>query len=221
MRIHEHGIEIKRNYVSESLCRAIKQEVSSATDIYPMHGIRAADKKFNSIKNLSTSSAFIDLASTILGSSPQIVRVIFFDKTPDKNWLVSWHQDKTIALDKKSTVTGWGPWSVKDGMHHVQPALDVLNQMITFRLHLDTANQNNGCLKVIPSSHQLGILNQTGIAEVANTHEPYICEVNEGDLVLMKPLILHASSKSQNPGHRRVVHIEYSNYLLPNGLTWA
>ena len=219
--IDEHGIEIKRNYISSSTIDAIKYEVNATNEEYPKHGIRGADKKFSSINQLAQSNEFIELASSILGSKPHIVRVIFFDKTPDKNWLVTWHQDKTIALNKKEDITGWGPWSIKDNTHHVQPSLEVLNKMVTFRLHLDDANENNGCLKVILKSHELGILTQEQLTEVINTHEPYLCKAKEGDLVIMKPHILHSSSKSLNPGHRRVVHVEYSNYQLPAELKWA
>ena len=221
MQFNQHGVEIKRNYTSTSIIEAIKSEVSSSNEEHPKHGIRGADKKFKTINQLAHSSEFIGLAESLLGSKPSIVRVIFFDKTPDKNWLVTWHQDKTIALNKKAVVSGWGPWSVKDNTHHVQPSLEVLNQMVTFRLHLDEANENNGCLKVIPRSHELGILSQQELTEAVNNQEPYLCEANEGDLLLMKPHILHSSSKSIKPGHRRVVHVEYSNYQLPENLSWA
>lgn len=218
---NQHGVEIIRGYISRPIIEAIKHEVSSSSEEHPKHGIRGADKKFTTIKELVNSSELIGLASSLLGSKPNIVRVIFFDKTPDKNWLVTWHQDKTIALNKKVEINGWGPWSFKDNTHHVQPSLDVLNNMITFRLHLDQANKSNGCLKVIPKSHELGILSQQELTEVVNSQESYICEASEGDLLLMKPHILHSSSKSVNPGHRRVVHIEYSNYKLPEDLAWA
>lgn len=221
MQLNQHGVEIKRNYISTSIIEAIKSEISASNEEHPKHGIRSADKKFKTINQLANSSEFIGLAESLLGSKPSIVRVIFFDKTPDKNWLVSWHQDKTIALNKKLEVKGWGPWSVKDKIHHVQPPLEVLNKMVTFRLHLDVANVNNGCLKVIPESHKLGILPQQKLTEAVNNNEAYLCEANEGDLLLMKPHILHSSSKSVNPGHRRVVHIEYSNYQLPESLSWA
>ena len=217
----EHGVEIKRNYISSSIIEAIKSEVSSSNEEHPKHGIRSADKKFQTINHLAHSSEFIGLANSLLGSKPNIVRVIFFVKTPDKNWLVTWHQDKTIALNKKVEVDGWGPWSVKDNTHHVQPSLEVLNQMVTFRLHLDEANEKNGCLKVMPKSHELGILSQKELTEVVNSQEAYLCKAKEGDLLLIKPHILHSSSKSINPGHRRVVHVEYSNYKLPEKLSWA
>ena len=221
MRINNHGIEIKRNFISDSTIDAIKCEVNTSKEVYPKHGIRGADKKFQTIYKLTNSYELINLASSILGSKPQIVRVVYFDKTPDKNWLVTWHQDKTITVDRKVNLSEWGPWSVKDHTHHVQPPLEVLNKMVTFRVHLDDADENNGCLKVIPKSHELGILSQPQLTEVVNTQEAFSCIAQEGDLVLMKPLLLHSSSKSINPCHRRVVHIEYSNYHLPDKLSWA
>lgn len=219
--IHEDGIEIRHRFISSSVIAAVKNEIASSNEIYPTHGIRNADKKFQTINTLANSPECLTLANSILGSSPNIVRVIFFDKTPDKNWLVSWHQDKTITLNAKEELIGWGPWSLKDNTHHVQSPLEVLNQMVTFRLHLDDADENNGSLKVIPKSHTLGFLSHAELTDVVKSSEPYLCNVKEGDLVIMKPHILHSSSKSSNPRHRRVVHIEYSDYPLPGNLMWA
>ena len=93
--------------------------------------------------------------------------------------------------------------------------------MVTFRLHLDDANEDNGCLKVTPKSHESGILAHAQIEELVNTRKPYNCEAETGDLLIMRHHLLHASSKSLNPDHRRVVHLEYSNYQLPKGLSWV
>ncbi len=221
MRINEHGVEVVRNILSKSVISEIISEVNNFSKEYPGHGIRNANRKLKSIDSLSKSSSLIDLANSVLGSDPKIVRVIFFDKTPEKNWIVTWHQDKTIAVNKEIKIAGWGPWTVKDNIPHVQPPLEVLNKMVTFRLHLDDSDKNNGCLKVIPESHILGILSQEQVNEITAIQEPYLCEVKAGDLVMMKPHILHSSSKSVNPDHRRVVHIEYCNYELPENLTWA
>ncbi len=221
MNIHEHGIEIKRKVISSSIINSILEEISSWPENLPRHGIRNAEKKFSTVHSLAHSAEFTSLATHILGSIPSIVRTIFFDKTFDKNWLVSWHQDKTIALNRKTEINGWGPWTLKDGTYHVQPPVNILEQMLTFRLHLDDADEFNGCLKVIPQSHKLGILSQPEVTKTVNSQEPYLCEVEHGDLVLMKPHILHASTKSTKPSHRRVVHIEYSNFILPKGLVWA
>ena len=221
MNIFEHGIEIEKQFVSTDIIDVIKQEVETSEISQSKHGIRNAEKKFLSINSLVQSSQFINKAKFILNDQPEIVRVIFFDKTPTKNWLVTWHQDKTIAVNSKAEISGWGSWSIKDGIHHVQPDINTLNKMVTFRVHLDDANEQNGCLKVIPKTNNLGILSQQKINEITQQQTAFSCEVQAGDVVLMKPHILHSSSKSTNPNHRRVVHIEYSSYKLPHGLKWV
>jgi ectoine hydroxylase-related dioxygenase (phytanoyl-CoA dioxygenase family) len=221
MNIQENGIEIINNFISLEIIDEIISEVSANLDIESGYGIRNAEKKFSSIKNLIESDLIREKAREILGSSSTLVRAIFFDKTPEKNWLVAWHQDKTISVNKKVDIKGWGPWSIKDGEHHVQPEINVLNQMITFRLHLDDSDEKNGCLKVIPNSHEQGILKQKDIDSLVNVKQSYNCVVKAGDVVLMRPHILHSSSKSLHPKHRRVVHLEFSNFILPNDLKWA
>lgn len=221
MNISEDGVEILSAFVSTAEVEAIKRESAEIQPDVQQSGIRNAEKKIPAIDEIAHSTRFIALASQLLGSDARLVRAILFDKTPEKNWLVSWHQDITVALNDKQNIPGWGPWSVKDGIHHVQPPKAVLDQMLTFRLHLDAADRNNACLKVIPGSHQLGVLSQQKLLETTNTRKPVLCEVEQGDLVLMRPLIIHASSKSRLPLHRRVVHLEYSNYPLPEGLRWV
>ena len=160
-------------------------------------------------------------AREYLKGEPKIVKVIMFDKTTDKNWLVTWHQDKTVSLNTKKDIPGWGPWSLKDGIHHVQPDLSVLEDMITFRVHLDDADETNGCLKVIPGSHNLGILKQSVIDQTIADSQEFICSATKGDLLVMRPHLLHSSSKGSVPNHRRIVHVEYSSFELPEGLSWA
>jgi hypothetical protein len=40
------------------------------------------------------------------------------------------------------------------------------------------------------------------------------------DALLMKPLILHASSKATSGARRRVLHFVYGPKVLPFGLRW-
>jgi len=221
VNIQDNGLEIIENFLPQEIIEAIISEVSSYDSSDSKHGIRNAEKKFYSINQLINSDLIQNQAKEILGSPPMLVRSIFFDKTPEKNWLVTWHQDKTISVSGKKDISGWGPWSIKDGIHHVQPELTVLNQMVTFRLHLDDANESNGCLKVIPNSHHKGIIKQSDINNIVHTEQSYNCSVKAGDVVLMRPHILHSSSKSTSPSHRRVVHLEFSNYNLPQDLQWA
>ncbi len=221
MNIESKGFEIVQGLVSDSVIRSIINDVECCAEQVPISGIRNANKKYSTIEALSRDAVILDRAHSILSGTPEVVRVIYFDKTPDKNWSVTWHQDRTVAVDRQIEIEGWGPWSVKAGVNHVQPPVDVLNQMITFRVHLDTADESNGCLKVIPGSHKLGVLESGDVSGVADSRDPFVCAVDAGDVVVMRPHIVHSSSKAVRPGHRRVVHIEYSCYQLPDGLSWV
>ena len=204
LNLQEHGVEIKSDLVSNDLIQSVISEVSASVQTMKKHGVRNAEKKFSSISNVINSSGIVEEARKILGKDPQVVRVIFFDKTPEKNWLVSWHQDKTVALNQKLDLEGWERWTLKDGTHHVQPPVEVLDQMITIRLHLDPANEENGCLKVIPGSHKHGILKQKQIDKIVSEEDHVLCVAGVGDAVIMRPHILHASSKAVVPDHRRI-----------------
>lgn len=148
------------------------------------------------------------------------VRGIFFDKSPETNWLVPWHQDLTIVVRERKEVPGFGPWSVKDGQVHVQPPVECLRQMLTLRLHLDAADEANGALRVIPGSHASGRLSAAGICEWREMQPEEVCSVKAGGALLMRPLLLHASGRSHSPRHRRVLHLEYAAFDLPAGLQW-
>ncbi|TMP40012.1 hypothetical protein CWB98_00315 [Pseudoalteromonas rubra] len=219
--MEKNGFEIHSSFVSNDSINDIITEIESLDSDYPKHGVRNAEKKLISVKKLVESDLLLEKAKSYLSGNPEVVRVIVFDKTSDKNWLVTWHQDKTISVNNKKEIDGWGPWTLKDGVHHVQPELNVLEDMVTFRIHLDDANESNGCLKVIPNSHSLGILSKNEQDRVVAQSTEYICSVKSGDLLVMRPHLLHSSSKGNKPSHRRIVHVEYSSFQLPMGLAWA
>ncbi len=149
------------------------------------------------------------------------VRSIFFDKTPEANWLVPWHQDLSIAVKQRADVSGYGPWSIKDDVPHVQPPIEILESMVTIRLHLDDCDESNGPLRVIPGSHLRGRLDGAKIAEIRSQRKEETCSLRAGDALLMRPLLLHASSVAHPPTHRRVIHLEYAASRLVDGLEWA
>jgi ectoine hydroxylase-related dioxygenase (phytanoyl-CoA dioxygenase family) len=157
---------------------------------------------------------------SLLGKEARVVRGILFDKTPGANWKVPWHQDLTIAVQQQLEAPGFGPWSVKAGIPHVQPPLEVLQRMVTLRLHLDECDASNGPLRVIPGTHCHGRLSSEAIAEQRGLASEVLCTAPRGGALLMKPLLLHASSPCQSPRHRRVVHLEWSADILPHGLQW-
>jgi hypothetical protein len=172
------------------------------------------------LAKLARSQKLTNLVRPHLAAEPFPVRAIFFSKSPKANWLVSWHQDLTIALCSRTDSPGFGPWSSKDGIPHVQPPIELLEQMLTIRLHLDDADQFNGALRVLPGSHRLGRLSADRIQQLRAERPEFVCGVTAGDALLMRPLLLHASSRSTSERPRRVLHIEYAAFILPDGLQW-
>jgi ectoine hydroxylase-related dioxygenase (phytanoyl-CoA dioxygenase family) len=121
---------------------------------------------------------------------------------------------------ERAETPGFGPWSVKAGVPHVQPPPELLARMLTLRLHLDDCGPANGPLQVLPGSHADGALSPAAVAAWRGRVPPEACLVPAGGAVLMRPLILHASSAATAVGHRRVVHLEWSADELPGGLRW-
>lgn len=170
---------------------------------------------------LARSEQLLSLVRPYLPTEPLPVRAIFFDKSPAANWLVPWHQDLTLTLQSQAEVPGYGPWSIKEGVPHVQPPVELLERMLTVRLHLDDADESNGALRVLPGTHRLGRLSPGQIEEQRARQPDVLCAVEAGGALLMRPLLLHASGRSISPEkHRRVLHIEYAAFTLPAGLHW-
>jgi hypothetical protein len=169
---------------------------------------------------LASSDQLLNLVRPHLPVDPLAVRAIYFDKSPDTNWLVTWHQDMTLSLKARSDIDGFGPWSIKDGAPHVQPPMELLEKMLTVRLHLDDADQTNGALRVLPGSHRFGRLQSERIQQLRSLQPEFLCTVSAGDAMLMRPLLLHASGRSTSARHRRVLHIEYAGFALPTELQW-
>jgi len=172
------------------------------------------------VNGLASSQAIRALVAPILGNDFFPVRGILFDKIADANWKVPWHQDVTIAVQERVEVDDFGPWSMKAEVLHVQPPPCVLERMLTVRLHLDRCDENNGALRVIPSLHRHGRIPEDQI-DAFRSHAPeHVCAAEIGGALLMRPLLLHASSAAQSPAHRRVIHIDFASDRLPGGLTW-
>ena len=184
------------------------------------YGLRNLLRDCADVRAVARSGKLLELLEVYLGRGAFPVRALFFDKTRAANWRVPWHQDVTIAVGERIEVPGYGPWSVKDGVVHVQPPRQVLESMIALRLHLDDCGADNGPLRVVPGSHRDGKLSAAEIVLARERREPVICEARPGDVLLLRPLLLHNSSPARQPGHRRVLHLEYAATELPGGLRW-
>jgi ectoine hydroxylase-related dioxygenase (phytanoyl-CoA dioxygenase family) len=173
------------------------------------------------MRELAESSVISREVEAVLGGNARVVRGILFDKTEGANWKVPWHQDVTIAVNQKVETEGFGPWSLKAGVLHVQPPAHVLQRMVSIRLHLDDCPEENGALRVIAGSHASGKLDERLIQELAERSVAVTCAMRRGGALMMRPLLVHASSASSIPGHRRVVHFDYAAVELPSGMDWA
>jgi ectoine hydroxylase-related dioxygenase (phytanoyl-CoA dioxygenase family) len=172
------------------------------------------------VRELACSKEIRGLVTPVLGDDAFVMRGILFDKTEGANWKVPWHQDVTIAVKARVEVAGFGPWSTKQGVPHVQPPDYVLQKMVSVRIHLDDCPSKNGALRVIPGSQRNGKVPEATIADIVHRHEAVTCEMHAGEALLMHPLLIHSSSASEAPQHRRVVHLDYANVSLPDGLIW-
>lgn len=184
-----------------------------------LFAIRQFLKEVPQIKDLIFNQNLIDLISSIGGNDYFVVKSIYFDKPEKSNWFVSYHQDLTISVDKKIEQTDFNNWTKKHNQFAVQPPLNFLENIFTIRIHLDDTDENNGALKVIEKSHLKAVYRPETIDW--NTEKEIICNVKSGGVMLMKPLLLHSSGKTTNQNRRRVIHIEFSNQLLPENLNWA
>jgi ectoine hydroxylase-related dioxygenase (phytanoyl-CoA dioxygenase family) len=171
------------------------------------------------VRELAVSEPVRQAVASVLGRECFSVRGILFNKTPKSNWKVVWHQDRTIAVREKKETPEFGPWSVKAGVTHVQPPSKVMAKMLAIRLHLDESHESNGPLRVVPGSHASGCLSAEALA-AWRRRPSVVCSVPRGGALLMRPLVVHASSSSAGPEPRRVIHLEFAADELPNGLEW-
>ncbi|MES2792022.1 MAG: phytanoyl-CoA dioxygenase family protein [Planctomycetota bacterium] len=157
----------------------------------------------------------------VLGAEAKPVKGILFDKTPQANWAVPWHQDLTISVQERCDVPGYDAWSEKDGVPHVQPPASLMAQILAVRIHLDDCPAENGALKIIPGSHAAGRLTDEAATQWRATVPAVTCAAQAGDALFLRPLLLHSSAAATVPGHRRVLHFEYAAVQLPEGLAWS
>jgi ectoine hydroxylase-related dioxygenase (phytanoyl-CoA dioxygenase family) len=212
----KNGFAIRRDVLSEEQIKILKDEANVVAKRCGSSCVRHLRERSKIFFDFALSETIYSLISKDL----RPVRSILFDKTVDENWPVAWHQDLTIAVREKVEVEGYGPWSLKEGVPHVQPPLTLLQNMVTLRFHLDEADAGNGALQVIPESHRWGRVSLSELTP-AEKSKMVVVECFAGDVVLMSPLLLHSSKRSEAPVSRKIIHIEYAREKeLAANLQW-
>lgn len=213
-RVVEHN-------VIDGLARAIDglPESDAVRRKQNVYGIRNLLEVCPAVADLAVSPPVRALVTPVLGDHCFAVRATFFDKVPDANWKLRWHQDSVIAVKKRIDTPGFEAWAEKAGVQQVRPPESVLRHMLAIRVHLDDCRADNGPLRVLVGSHT-GRWDRDDLETAKSRHTETVCEVSKGGVLAMRPLLLHASGPSQSPHHRRVVHLEYAAADLPNVLEW-
>lgn len=185
-----------------------------------MYALRHLLEIVPAARAIACAPAVRALVEPLLGANCFVARSLLLDKTEAANWKVAWHQDLSVAVRARTEAAGFGAWSEKAGVWHVQPPIAVLARMLTVRLYLDDCGATNGPLRVLPGSQRAGRLDALGIRQWRERVAPVACHVPRGGALVMRPLLLHASSVAQTPGHRRVIQLEFAAHELPAGLAW-
>jgi hypothetical protein len=160
------------------------------------------------------------ISRRVLGDAATPVRAILFDKTRGANWSLGWHQDRTIAVLERSDTVDFSHWNSKAGVTHVEPPFEVLERMLTARIHLDPVAEGNAPLLIAPGSHRKGRIAEDAIDAVVEQCGSFACLAAAGDIWLYRTTILHASDRSRTAGRRRVLQVDYSAEKLPGALEW-
>ncbi len=199
------GYAIVRGVLSRAEVEALREEAERLQAGRPTPCLRFLEAKSAAVRSFAASESI----GRLLPQGMTLVRSMLFDKSAQYNWPVAWHQDLTICVAERHEVPGYGPWTTKEGLAHVQPPDSLLQRMLAVRVHLDDAPASNGALRLIPGSHRAGKCTSEQVQRLTRG-APHIAECLAGDVLLMRPLVLHSSPRAREPRRRRVVHLEFA-----------
>jgi hypothetical protein len=210
MLIVSSGYSIEQSVFSDLECDSLIDTLADA----PIQRSRAGARHLMAngvIAALAQERRLLVIANQALRSQAIPFRATLFDKSWQTNWLVAWHQDTALPLASRFDSPGWGPWSAKSGILYAHAPASALSRVLALRVYLDRSTNDNGPLRVVPGSHTTGVLTDEAVREYVQTHDHIECPVPRGGVLAMRPLLIHASSKSQSRSPRRVLHIEYTD----------
>jgi ectoine hydroxylase-related dioxygenase (phytanoyl-CoA dioxygenase family) len=220
-RVEEYGFVVIPGIFEEDRIELLAENLAMSDLRRSRAGVRHA-LGHPAVASLADDGQLLKVARCILGASAYPFRATMFEKTTEANWLVVWHQDTALPLRRRRETPGWGPWSVKEDVIYAHAPASALSQVLALRVHLDDSTSQNGPLRVLPATHTLGVLSDDAIHQLSQEIVPVECCVPRGGIVAMRPLVVHASSKSQSECARRVLHIEYAaDTAIAGGLELA
>lgn len=217
LRFDEDGAQIFADALDDAACLAIEHAIAGLPSDVP--GVRIGSAPALRAM-LAVDGPVGSIAAAALGPDGRPVRAVLFDKTAARNWALGWHQDRTIVVEERADVDGFGPWTVKAGLVQVEPPFPILERMVTLRVHLDPVDATNAPLRIVPGSHRLGRLPEAAIEHVVKDRGERLCLANRGDVWLYATPIVHGSHAADPPRRRRVLQVDYAAIDLPAPLRW-
>ncbi len=157
---------------------------------------------------------------TLIPADYVATQCTYFEKSAAQKWLVPIHQDLSIAVAERVSDPALSGWSHKEGALFVQAPENLLRQLIALRLHLDPCTADDGPLQVIPNTHTRGRISNAAALDLKAKSPPVACTAECGDVLALRPLLLHASAKAGGNSRRRVLHFVFGPRDLPYALRW-
>jgi hypothetical protein len=217
LRFEEDGAQIFAGALDNAACLSIEQAIADLPSDVP--GVRIGSAPALRAM-LAVDGPIGGIAASVLGPEASAVRAVLFDKTAARNWALGWHQDRTIVVEQRADIEGFGPWTVKAGLIQVEPPFAILERIVTIRVHLDPVDATNAPLRIVPGSHRLGRLPEASIKHLVEDRGERECLANRGDVWLYATPIIHGSRVADPPRRRRVLQIDYAAVDLPPPLRW-
>jgi hypothetical protein len=226
--VERDGFVVVPDALAPERVHALANAVASLSPLSRAEGIHARGHVYG-VRNLFALVPFArdvlrepvlrDVVEAVLGADAFCVRAIFLDRSPRAGGRGPWRQDATITVKGRIDVTGFGSWTIKDGVQHVMAPPGTLSAMLTLRIHLDDSREGEGMLNVVPTSHQYGRLPEDSIEQFTR-YGVVPLAVSRGGLVALHPLLLRRAEAAPKPGPRRVLQLDFAARRLPLPLEW-
>lgn len=158
----------------------LTEEERASLDITGVHDAQFHDAVFS---RMLVHERLLDCIEALIGPNIQLHHTKLIVKPPERGAPFPMHQDYPYFPHEKHT-------------------------MLAASIHLDTTNERNGCLRVVPCSHLSGALDldPSGLflpPEEYPVEEQMACPAGAGDVIVFNYLTIHGSGLNTSNGARR------------------
>jgi hypothetical protein len=84
------------------------------------------------VSEIARRGQLLAIARAVVGPDAIPFRATFFDKSPNSNWLVAWHQDTALPLAFRRETPGWARGRPRTGLSTRTPALRHCSKCLRF-----------------------------------------------------------------------------------------